>query len=190
MVNTAKEEPDGFGSVAEEIALTGKFFVPKEQKVTDTDQEQLLLHVTVEELVRHDLALRENADDGRYLVFPSQFNRDHEDAPEPKGKTLAINFDGPVQSLYSTLAARLGYSGLFTTNRAEIWRNAAVFTARADRSSRLFVDVEAETRSLAHVDAGRNTQAMVAFMVPHLYNHDYLMREKFHVSFINPSAAL
>ena len=97
MVNTAKEEPNGLGSLAEEIALAGKFFVPKEQKVTEPGQEQLLLHATVEELVRHDLALQENADDGRYLVFPSQFNRDYEDAPEPKGKAVAITFDGPGQ---------------------------------------------------------------------------------------------
>ena len=38
MVNTAKEEPDGLGSLAEEIALAGKFFVPKEQKITDPGQ--------------------------------------------------------------------------------------------------------------------------------------------------------
>ena len=62
---------------------------------SNQDQE-----LTVEELARHDLALRENAADGRYLVFPSQFNRDYEDAPEPKGKALAITFDGPVQSQY------------------------------------------------------------------------------------------
>ncbi len=79
-------EPDGLGWLAEKIALAGKCFVPKEQKVTDPSQEQLLLPATVEELVQHDLALRENADDGRYLVFPSQFNRDYEDAPKPKGK--------------------------------------------------------------------------------------------------------
>jgi|ERR1035438_347961 hypothetical protein len=73
------------------------------------------------------LALRENADDGRYLVFPSQFNRDYEDAPEPKGNAVAITFDGPVQSLYSALAVRLGHSGLFTTSQAEMCRNMAVF---------------------------------------------------------------
>jgi class 3 adenylate cyclase/GTPase SAR1 family protein len=131
MVNAAKEEPDGLGSLAEEIALSGRFFVPKEQKVADRDQEQLLLHATVEELVSHDLALRETADDGRYLVFPSQFNRDYEDAPEPKGKAVAITFDGPTQSLYAALAVRLGHSGAFTTGRTEMWRNAAVFTAKA-----------------------------------------------------------
>ena len=86
MVNAAKEEPDGLGSITEDVALSGQFYVPKEQKVEDRAQEQLLLHATVEELAKHDLALRESAADGRYLVFPSQFNRDYEDAPEPKGK--------------------------------------------------------------------------------------------------------
>jgi len=146
MVNTAKEEPDGLGSIAEEIALAGMFFVPEEQKIKDRGQEQLLLHATVEELICHDLALRENANDGRYLVFPSQFNRDYEDAPEPKGKALAITFDGPVQSLYATLAVRLGHSGLFTIGRVEMWRNAAVFTAKAGGKCGLFLQEFAEAR--------------------------------------------
>jgi hypothetical protein len=146
MVNTAKEEPDGFGSLAEESALGGRFFVPKAQRIADSAQEQLLLHVTVEELVRHDLALRENADDGRYLVFPSQFNRDYEDAPEPKRKALAVTFDGPVQSLYSTLAVRLNHSGLFTTGRAEMWRNASLFTAKAGGKCGLFLHEFGEAR--------------------------------------------
>ena len=146
MVNAAKEEPDGLGSIAEEVALSGQFYVPGEQKVEDRGQEQLLLHATVEELARYDLALRESAADGRYLVFPSQFNRDYEDAPEPKGKALAVTFEGPVQSLYSTLAVRLGHSGLFTTGRAEMWRNAAVFTAKAGGKCGLYLHEFAEAR--------------------------------------------
>lgn len=146
MVNTAKEEPDGLGSLAEDIALAGRFFVPGEQRVMDADQEQLLLHATVEELVRHDLALRENADDGRYLVFPSQFNRDYEDAPEPRGKAVALTFEGPSQSLYSTLVVRLGHSGLFTAQRMEMWRNAAVFTAKAGGKCGVYLHEFAEAR--------------------------------------------
>ncbi|MEO5363901.1 MAG: hypothetical protein H7838_09805 [Magnetococcus sp. DMHC-8] len=129
MLNEAKKEPDGLGSLAESIVLAGRFFVPKEHKIVDHEQEQLLLHATVEELIRYDLTLRENADDGRYLVFPSQFNRDYEDAPEPKGKEVAITFKGPVQSIYATLAVRLGHSGRFATERAEMWRNAVIFKA-------------------------------------------------------------
>ncbi len=146
LVNAAKKEPDGLGSVAEDAALAGQFYVPDEQKVKERGQEQLLLHATVEELVRHDLALRESAEDGRYLVFPSEFIRDYEAAPEPKGKALAVTFDGPVQSLYSTLAVRLGHSGLFTTGRAEMWRNAAVFTAKAGGKCGLYLHEFAEAR--------------------------------------------
>jgi len=36
----------------EETALSSKFFVPKEQKVTNPGRELLLWHATVEELVR------------------------------------------------------------------------------------------------------------------------------------------
>lgn len=146
MVNAAKEEPDGLGSIAEDAALSGLFYIPKEQKIEDRGQEQLLLHATVEELVRHDLALRESATDGRYLVFPSQFNRDYEDAPEPKGQALSLTFDGPVQSLYATLAVRLGHSGLFNTGRAGMWRNAAIFTARAGGKCGLYLHEFAEAR--------------------------------------------
>jgi len=146
MVIAAKDEPDGLGSIAEEAALSGQFFVPDEQKVKDVDQEEVLVHATVEELVRHDLALKESAEDGRYLVFPSQFNRDYEDAPEPKGKTVAITFDGPVQSIYSTLAVRLGHSGLFDTTRIEMWRNAAIFTASAGGKCGIYLHEFAEAR--------------------------------------------
>ena len=144
MVNAAKNEPDGLGSIAEEIALSGEFFIPKENRVEHSSQQQLLLNATVEELTRHDLALRESASDGRYLVFPSQFNRDYQDAPEPAGEAVRISFDGPVQSLYSTLVVRLGHSGLFTTSRSEMWRNAAVFTARAGGQCGLFVNEYSE----------------------------------------------
>ncbi len=146
IISAAKNDPDGLGSLAEEIVLSGKFFMPKEQKIMDAGQEQLLLYATVEELVRGDLALWENSNDGRYLVLPSQFNRDYEDAPEPKARTLAITFDGSVQSLYATLAVRLGHSGLFTISRTEMWRNAAVFTAKAGGRCGIFLQEFAEAR--------------------------------------------
>jgi len=59
---------------------------------------------------------------------------------------VAITFDGPVQSLYSTLAVRLGHSGLPTAGRAERWRNAAVFTAKAGGKCGLFPHEFAEGR--------------------------------------------
>lgn len=69
LVIAAKDEPDGLGSISEEMALSGDFYVPQDEKIADRKQEQILLHAMVEELVLYDLALRESAADGRYLVF-------------------------------------------------------------------------------------------------------------------------
>lgn len=85
--------------------------VPKEQKVTDRGQDQSLLHATVEELEeprttrntrkpRPGISFRVLSAFrgftrvrplGRYLVFPAQFHRDDEDAPESKGKAVALH---------------------------------------------------------------------------------------------------
>ena len=146
MVIAAKDEPDGLGSLAEETALSGHFHVPEDQRIGDRKQEQLLLHATVEELVRYDLALRESAADGRYLVFPSQFNRDYAEAPDPPGRAVAVTFEGPTQSIYATLAVRLGHSQLFDTARTEMWRNAVIFTARAGGRCGIYLQEFGEAR--------------------------------------------
>jgi len=146
MVIAGKNEPDGFGSIDEEAALTGQFHVPEDEKIGDPKQEQLLLHATVEELVRFDLALRENAADGRYLAFPSQFNRDYAEAPDPPGKAVAVSFEGPTQSIYATLAVRLGHSQMFETARSEMWRNAVIFTARTGGKCGIYLQEFGEGR--------------------------------------------
>jgi WD40 repeat protein/class 3 adenylate cyclase len=146
LVIAAKNEPDGLGSIDEEAALTGQFHVPDDQRIGDRKQEQVLLHATVEELVRFDLALRESAADGRYLVFPSQFNRDYAEAPDPPGKAVAVTFEGPTQSIYATLAVRLGHSQLFESARTEMWRNAVIFTARAGGKCGIYLQEFGEGR--------------------------------------------
>lgn len=176
IVNHAKNEPDGFGSISEDDALGGRFFVPNEQKIADRGQEQLLLHATVEELVKHDLALRENADNGRYLVLPSQFNRDYAAAPEPEGTSTVISFDGPVQSIYSTLAVRLSHSGLFSTDRTKMWRNAAVYSASAGGRCGIYVREfadEGHGQVLLFFDADASEQTRFHFEE---YVHSHLQR--------------
>ena len=52
----------------------------------------------------------------------------------------------PCKNSGGPLAVRLGHSGLFTTGRSEMWRNAAVFTARAGGRCGLFLHEFAEGR--------------------------------------------
>ena len=127
IVNAAKTEPDGLGSISEEAAKAGRFSMSKDERIKNEEQETLLLLATIEDLLRHEIALREQADDGAYLVFPSQLTRENKDLPDPEGKAISFRFEGAVLNIYATLAVRLSHSGVFVKN--EMWKNAATYTA-------------------------------------------------------------
>lgn len=129
MVHAAKDEPDGLGFIAEEDALTGRFRLGGSERIADKAQEKLLLIATVEELLRHEIALKQVTDQGVDLVFPSQFTRERPDAPDIPGKEVTFAFEGPLHSIYATLAVRLSHSRLF--RRQDMWQDAASYTATA-----------------------------------------------------------
>ncbi len=127
MVQAARAEPDGLGFIAEEEALAGRFGLAESERVSDRAQEKLLLIATVEELLRHEIALKEVTDRGVDLVFPSQFTRERPDAPDIPGKEVTFAFEGPLHNIYATLAVRLSHSALF--ERRAMWQNAASYAA-------------------------------------------------------------
>ncbi len=127
MVNAARSEPDGLGCIAEEDALAGRFTMPVDERVKTKDQEKLLLIATVEELLRHEIVLKETTEAGADLVFPSQFTRERPDASEPQGKAAVFTFEGPVLNIYTTLAVRLSRSRLF--QKLDMWKNATSYRA-------------------------------------------------------------
>lgn len=128
LINAVRDEPDGLGSILEEKAQKGQFTISGEC-LEDKVQEKLLLIAMVEDLLRHEIALREPADDGPHLVFPSQSTRERPDLPDPEGKTVLFRFEGSVLNIYATLAVRLSHSGMFS--KKEMWKNAVTYTARA-----------------------------------------------------------
>lgn len=128
LINAAKDEPDGLGNIAEEDARHGRFRMSEDERIKDKTLEELLLIGTVEELLCHELVLRESANDGVYLVFPSQFTREWPDAPNPQGQTVIFEFEGAVLNIYATLAVRLTRSGLFI--KQDLWKNAATYKAK------------------------------------------------------------
>ncbi len=137
LVNAAKEEPDGLGSISEETALVGDFHIPLETRIKDKQQEKLLLIATIEELLRHEIVLREHSAEGTYLVFPSQLTRERPDLPDPEGKSVVFEFQGPILNVYSTLAVRLAHSGAY--RKKELWENAATFTAKSGGTCGLYL---------------------------------------------------
>ncbi len=129
LVQAARAEPDGLGFIAEEEALAGRFGLADTERVGDSAQEKLLLIATVEELLRHEIALKEVTDRGVDLVFPSQFTRERPGAPDIPGREATFAFEGPLHNIYATLAVRLSHSALF--RRQAMWQNAASYIATA-----------------------------------------------------------
>ena len=121
LVFAARDEPDGLGCIAVGDAEAGNFRMPKEIRLADQETERLLLLATIEDLLRHEIALKGNGD----LIFPSQFTRERPDLPDPEGKAVVFTFEGAIQHIYTRLAVRLARSEIFVLD--EMWRNAAAF---------------------------------------------------------------
>ena len=128
LIISARDEPDGMGSIGEDDARNGRFSIPAEQRITDPQLERLLLTATVEEVLWHEVALREHSEEGPYLVFPTQARREVQRLEELKRVWMAIEFEGPVNHVYATLVVRLTHAGFFS--RAATFQNAATFRAR------------------------------------------------------------
>jgi GTPase SAR1 family protein len=144
MVNAARDEPDGLGSILEARLEDLDFAVPSADRVQAGQQEKLLVLATLEELLERELVLREPTEDGVQLVFPSAYRRDLPAAETPQGDGVVFRFEGPVQNVYATLIVRLTRSNLFT--RVEAWQSAARFAAEAGTCT-VFLSFDGEGRA-------------------------------------------
>ena len=133
LINAARNEPDGFGSITEERARLGEFSIPDNNRLQDREQRKLLLIATIEHLLRHEIAFREDAE----LVFPSQLTRENPELPDPEGKAVTFAFEGPLMNVYATLAVRLAHTGLL--HKKELWKNAATYSARVGGTAGIFL---------------------------------------------------
>ncbi len=149
LINAARNEPDELGSIPEYKVKAGNFFIPESGRIpnweANREQEKLLLIAMVEDLLRHEIALREEQGvDKVYLVFPSEAVRENPDMPDPEGKSVIFSFEGPIQNIYTTLAVRLSHSGLFA--RKELWKDAITYKARVGGTCGMFLQETEEGR--------------------------------------------
>lgn len=174
LVNAARREPDGLGCVQEEIALSGQFPIPAEDRLQSAGQEKILLIATVEKLLRHEIALRVRFDDTSLLVFPSQQTRDRPADFAPQGTGITFRFEGPIQSIYTTLIVRLAQSGLFKLNN--IWKNAVEFiSVPSNIICGLFLEEIHEGQAEVRLFFGENVNEYVRFQFEE-YTYAHLKR--------------
>lgn len=137
LVHAAQVSPDGLGTLSEADALNGRYLTPRPNGRVDRQQQKLLLIATVEELVRHEIILKEPTGTGTDLIFPSKFTRPGPDVPDVPGKTVRFTFEGPVRNVYAVLTVRLAHSRMFA--KKEMWQNAATFSATVGGSCGIYL---------------------------------------------------
>ncbi|MEV6845514.1 TIR domain-containing protein [Actinoplanes sp. NPDC051411] len=128
LIQAALSEPDGLGYVSEKTALSGAFLPRSDERLKDASDEKLLLVATVEELLRHEIAMREPVDGDVCLIFPSQLTRRRPVSTACPRPAVSFEFEGPVSNIYATLAVRLAYAAMF--ERDEMWRDLATYRVR------------------------------------------------------------
>ena len=124
VIHAAAAVADGLGAIREDIIKQGEFDVPSASRLTDSDSEKLLLIATIEHLLAHEVALREDSDDGVFLVFPTE-SRQQLDLGNNLRPWRRFEFEGAVQHVWATLVVRLAHSGVFTVER--VGANGASF---------------------------------------------------------------
>jgi GTPase SAR1 family protein len=151
MVNAARDEPDGLGSILEAKVVNVDFPVPAAERVSERLQERLLVLATLEELLQRELVLRESTKDGVQLVFPSAYLRDLPTSEMPKGDGVIFRFEGPIQNIYATLIVRLTRTDRF--RRVDTWQSAARFAAEEGECTvALKFEIEGEAELLIGYD--------------------------------------
>ena len=76
IVNAAREEPDGLGSILETNVVNLDFAVPSTDRLLERQQERLLVLATLEELPAQRAGASRATKVGLQLVFPSAYRRD------------------------------------------------------------------------------------------------------------------
>lgn len=123
-VITARDDPRGIGHVLESNLLAGQLHIDDKERIPNSNIERLVLTVTIERLLTHDIALRERLADGDYLVFPSEYTRS---APYPRHNEpgVAFDFEGATRAIFTTLVVRLAHHRDFA--KTDFYRDAACY---------------------------------------------------------------
>lgn len=123
IIRAARAHRDEIGCVSEADIYNPGFDFTGVDRLSRPDEE-LLLRAMVQTFLDHSLCIAEDTQQGRLLVFPSQYRRE-KDIPWEPDVFVSYTFSGEWQTVWTTLVVRLWYSQEF--EHKELWRNAVEF---------------------------------------------------------------
>ncbi len=164
VVRSVRAHTDEIGCIPEEDVLAGKLDY-QDMKRLPREEERVVLRAMHQIFVERGLCLREPADRGVLLVFPSYFKRQ-------RPALATYQFRGPLEEIYATLIVRLYHTPTF--EKPELWRFAADF--RTPQGKRVGLKMTKKGEGAAEIDvcidADVPDDTKVTFV---RYVHDHLM---------------
>ncbi|MDX6382539.1 MAG: hypothetical protein QOK48_112 [Blastocatellia bacterium] len=137
IIRAARKHTDEIGCVLEADIYQPDFDFTGVERLKHRPDEELLLRALVQTFLDHSLCIAEDMEQGRQLVFPSQYRRE-KDIPRDPDIFVSYSFSGEWQTVWTTLVVRLWYSQEF--EHRELWRNAAEFASGKGHTLGLKID--------------------------------------------------
>jgi len=130
VIRSVRAHVEEIGSINEEDVLAGELDY-QDMKRLPRDEEQIVLRAMHQTFVEHGLCLRERAEVGTLLVFPSYFKRERPELEGHPAVFVSYQFSGPLDEIYATLVVRLHHTPTF--DKDQLWRFAADFKTPAGK---------------------------------------------------------
>ncbi|MDQ1329973.1 MAG: hypothetical protein QG578_236 [Thermodesulfobacteriota bacterium] len=170
VIRSVRDHTEEIGCIFEEKVLAGELNYQDMERL-EYEEEQIVLRAMHKTFVDHALCLREHADKGTLLIFPSYFKRER---PEIEGHPFVLvtyKFNGALDEIYATLVVRLHHTNTFDKDR--LWRFAADFKTQAGKRIGLKMTKKAEGAAELdlYFESGISDDVKVTFI---RYVHEHL----------------
>lgn len=172
VIRAARTHTDEIGCVCQDDVFQRRIDMTGVTRL-ELAEEDLLLRAMVQTFLDKSLCIAEDTDQGKQLIFPSQYRRER-DIPVHPEIFVSYTFTGELTTVYTTLVVRLWYGGGF--DNKELWRNAAEFVSPGGKTMGLVMERSGEGEGTIsvffHHNAAEDTKVMFSEYV-HRHLHKY-----------------
>lgn len=175
VIQTIREDKYERGCIPEERVLNGELNYQSSMGRLEADEERFVLLAMHQTLVKRGLCLREDADEGPLLVFPSYYRRERPELTGHPAVLVSYRFNGFLDDIYATLVVRLHHTKSFEAD--ELWRYAADFKSLS-QGRRLGVKLTRRGEGAGELEVYFDPDIPVAEkMIFSRYVHEHLLKK-------------
>ncbi len=143
VVRKVRKHPEEMGCIREDELLAGDLDYQDFERLAREDEE-VVLRALHEIALGRAWCLRQPADGGVILTFPSYFRRERLENPAHPNVLASYRFSGPADEIYATLVVCLHHTKALSS--CELWKDAADFKTQTGAALGITLHREGEGR--------------------------------------------